>query len=82
MIRWTLPHVFDGAGGGLEALNAEVTRQGSMMGYDSVFAWMALGSLLLIPLLLIIRPSKLQPAEEVEEERRARFTESAEVVET
>lgn len=39
MIRWTLLHVFDG-GGPLEALNAEVTRQGSMMAYDSVFSWM------------------------------------------
>ena len=82
VIRWTLPQLFDGASGGLEALNAEVTRQGSMMAYDSVFAWMALGSLFLIPLLLIIRPSRRAPAEEADLERRARFAESAEPVET
>jgi DHA2 family multidrug resistance protein len=71
LIRWTLPHVFDGAGGALEALNAEVTRQGSMMAYDTVFAWMALVSLLLAPLLLILRPAgsrRIEVAESVEGE--------------
>jgi DHA2 family multidrug resistance protein len=58
MIRWSLPHVFDGAAGGLDALNAEVTRQGSMMAYDAVFSWMALVSLLLLPMLLILRPAR------------------------
>jgi DHA2 family multidrug resistance protein len=61
MIRWDLPHMFDAAGGGLEALNAEVTRQGSMIAYDSVFSWMALFSLVLLPMLLILRPSATQP---------------------
>jgi DHA2 family multidrug resistance protein len=71
LIRWTLPHVFDGAGGALEALNAEVTRQGSMMAYDTVFAWMAVVSLLLAPLLLILRPARgrrIEVAEGVEGE--------------
>ena len=58
VIRWTLPHMFEGAAGSLEALNAEVTRQGSMMAYDSVFSWMALFSLVLLPLLLILRPAR------------------------
>jgi DHA2 family multidrug resistance protein len=80
MIRWTLPHVFDGSGG-LEALNAEVTRQGSMMAYDSVFSWMALCSLLLLPLLLIVRPSARPPSDLSGRERRSQITE-AEAIET
>jgi DHA2 family multidrug resistance protein len=63
MIRWSLPHMFDSAGAGLQALNAEVTRQGSMMAYDSVFSWMALFSLVLLPMLLILRPAQDQPKE-------------------
>jgi DHA2 family multidrug resistance protein len=58
VIRWRSPDLFSGAGGGLEALNAEITRQGSMIAYDTVFAWMALASLLLLPLLLILRPAR------------------------
>jgi DHA2 family multidrug resistance protein len=58
VIRWRLPDLFNGAGGSLEALNAEITRQGSMMAYDTVFAWMAVASLFLLPLLLILRPAR------------------------
>jgi DHA2 family multidrug resistance protein len=65
VIRWTLPHVFDRAGGALDALNAEITRQGSMMAYDTVFAWMALVSLLIAPLLLILRPAGSKPSAEI-----------------
>jgi DHA2 family multidrug resistance protein len=56
MIRWSEPQVVDGSLSGLAALNAEITRQGSMMGYDTVFAWIGLISLLLAPLLLLLRP--------------------------
>jgi DHA2 family multidrug resistance protein len=58
VVRWRLPELFNGAGGGLEALNAEITRQGSMMAYDTVFSWMAFASLFLLPLLLILRPAR------------------------
>ncbi len=44
------------AGGSLAALNGEVTRQAAMIAYDSIFAWMALGTLFLAPLLLLMRP--------------------------
>ena len=48
--------------GGLAALNGEVTRQAAMLGYDSIFAWMALGVVFLIPLLLLMRaPPPAQP---------------------
>jgi len=57
LIRWSIPGMFNGSGA-LEALNAEVTRQGTMMAYDTVFAWMALTSLLIAPLLLILRPAR------------------------
>jgi DHA2 family multidrug resistance protein len=47
--------------GGLLALNGEVTRQAAMLGYDSIFAWMALGVVFLIPLLLLMRaPPRVQ----------------------
>jgi len=48
-------------GGSLAALNGEVTRQASMIAYDSIFAWMALGTLCLLPLLLIMRPPQALP---------------------
>jgi DHA2 family multidrug resistance protein len=73
LIRWSLPGSFSGSGA-LEALNAEVTRQGTMMAYDTLFAWMALVSLLIAPLLLILRPARKAKSESV--------IESNEVVET
>jgi len=57
LIRWTLPHTFD-TPGGLEALNAELTRQGAMIGYDAVFGWLCAASLIILPLLLLMRPAK------------------------
>jgi DHA2 family multidrug resistance protein len=63
VIGWSLPHLLDHAGSGLEALNAEVTRQGSMMAYDAVFSWMALFSLILLPMLLILRPARGKPGD-------------------
>ena len=66
VIRWSLPHVFDGASGALEGLNGEVTRQGAMIGYDTVFAWMALLSLVLVPLILILRPASSSPTETID----------------
>jgi DHA2 family multidrug resistance protein len=58
MIRWRLPHMFDGAGDGLTALNGEVTRQAAMIGYDAAFGSMFLLSLALLPLLMIMRPGR------------------------
>jgi len=66
LIRWSAPDLFQV--GGLERLNAEVTRQGSMIAYDTIFAWMCLISLTLIPLLIILRPGRTRP-EPVESER-------------
>ena len=58
VIRWSMPQVIDGAISGLEAINGEVSRQASMMAYDTVFAWMSLGTLLILPLVLIMRPAR------------------------
>jgi DHA2 family multidrug resistance protein len=66
LIRWTLPQLLDGTRGSLEALNAEVTRQAMMISYDAVFGWMGLASLLLLPLLLVLRPVKARPEEVME----------------
>jgi DHA2 family multidrug resistance protein len=61
LVRWSLPQLV--GGGALEPLNREITRQGAMIGYDAVFGWTALASLGVLPLLLILRPSKSQPIE-------------------
>ncbi|CAN7195491.1 DHA2 family efflux MFS transporter permease subunit [Phenylobacterium sp. LjRoot219] len=65
VIGWSLPQAFDSPGG-LDALNGEVTRQGAMIGYDTMFAWMAVLSLLLAPLILILRPADAAPSETLE----------------
>jgi DHA2 family multidrug resistance protein len=57
VIGATLPAQMNPCGGGsLEALNGEVTRQAAMIAYDTIFAWMALGTIFLAPLLLLMRP--------------------------
>lgn len=71
VVRWSLPSILNG-GGPLEAVNLEVTRQAAMIGYDSIFAKLALASLCLAPLLLVLRPARptppstVRPAPEVE----------------
>jgi DHA2 family multidrug resistance protein len=58
VIRYALPSWMDpSTTQGLEALNGEVTRQGAMIGYVNVFSWMALLTLLLVPLVLLLRPA-------------------------
>jgi DHA2 family multidrug resistance protein len=57
VIRWSWPHVFDGTSGGLERLNAEVTRQGAMIAYDAAFGGLCVFILAMIPLVLIMRPA-------------------------
>ncbi len=51
-----------GPPGGLALLNGEVTRQAAMLGYNAIFAWMALLILLLAPLLVIMRPPRMVSA--------------------
>jgi DHA2 family multidrug resistance protein len=62
-----LPPGFNPAtGGGLAALNGEVTRQATMLGYDTIFAWMSLGALALVPLMLLMRAPPPTPVMGVE----------------
>ena len=49
---------------GLQILNAEVTRQGAMVGYDNVFGWMAVGALLMLPMVLIMKSPPPQKADD------------------
>jgi DHA2 family multidrug resistance protein len=57
VLRWTLPAIFNlQSASGLSALNAEVTRQASMISYDALFGGMAVGCLLLAPSLLLLKP--------------------------
>jgi DHA2 family multidrug resistance protein len=64
LISWAMPHVMTNAG--LEAVNAEVTRQAAMIGYDAAFGWMSLGTLLVLPLLLVMRTAKAKPSAPLE----------------
>jgi hypothetical protein len=50
--------MLSGGASALESLNAEITRQGSMLAYDSLFAWMSLGTLALLPMILLLKPVK------------------------
>jgi DHA2 family multidrug resistance protein len=64
VVRSTLPRIMDpSTSGGLQALNGEVTRQGSMVSYDNVFSWMALSIILLLPLIAILKPAPRIPME-------------------
>jgi DHA2 family multidrug resistance protein len=64
VIRSTLPKLLDPTTArGLQALNGEVTRQGTMISYDNVFSWMALSIILLLPLVVILRPAPQIPME-------------------
>lgn len=59
VIGWAMPNLLDGRTGSLEAVNAEVVRQGAMLAYTSVFAWMALSSLALLPMLMFLKAGKM-----------------------
>jgi DHA2 family multidrug resistance protein len=63
-----LPQIMDPAtAGGLQILNGEVTRQGTMVSYDNVFSWMALSVMLLAPLILLLKPApRIQMGHEVQ----------------
>jgi MFS transporter, DHA2 family, multidrug resistance protein len=62
VLRWALPRLFDlQSTPGLSALNGEVTRQGTMISYDALFAAMAVGTLFLAPVLLFLKPPAAPP---------------------
>ena len=50
----------------LQLLNGEVTRQGAMIAYDQVFSYMFLLTLVLFPLLMLIRPARAASVVRVE----------------
>ena len=60
VVRAGLPPAFNGGPAALESLNAEVTRQASVMGYDTAHAWLSVIMLMMLPLLLLMRPVKLK----------------------
>ena len=43
---------------GLAALSAEVNRQAAMIGYNTAFGYMCLSSLLMLPIVFMMRPSR------------------------
>jgi MFS transporter, DHA2 family, multidrug resistance protein len=63
-LRSVLPPIMNpSTSTGLQVLNGEVTRQGTMISYDTVFSWMALSIMLLIPLILMLKPAPRLPVE-------------------
>jgi DHA2 family multidrug resistance protein len=57
-VRALLPPAMDPSTGlGLQLLNGEMTRQGTMISYDNVFSWLALSVVLLAPLILLLKPT-------------------------
>jgi DHA2 family multidrug resistance protein len=62
LVRGVLPSIMDPSSPqGLQILNGEVTRQGTMVSYDNVFSWIALSVVLLAPLILILKPAPKIP---------------------
>ena len=61
VLRWSLPSAFSLSGPGLAALNGEVTRQGTMISYDAVFAALGVAARERAPALLILKPPRPQP---------------------
>jgi DHA2 family multidrug resistance protein len=67
LFKASLPAIMDpGSSVGLQALNGEITRQATMIAYDQVFSYMLLTTLLLIPLLFIIRPASAARAASID----------------
>jgi DHA2 family multidrug resistance protein len=58
---WAMPDLVSGGAAALESLNAEINRQGSMLAYDSIFAWMSLATLVLLPLMFLLKTSRSPP---------------------
>ena len=64
LITDVLPSMMDPSTSiGLQMLNAEVTRQGAMVGYDNIFGWMAVAALLMLPMVLIMKSPPPQKAD-------------------
>jgi hypothetical protein len=53
------------------ALNGEVTRQGTMISYDAIFAGLAVLTLFMAPPLLLLKPPPPASAQQVREEALA-----------
>jgi DHA2 family multidrug resistance protein len=72
VVRWSLPAMFDlHSATGLMALNGEVTRQGTMISYDAIFAGLAVLTLFMAPPLLLLKPPPPASAQQVREEALA-----------
>lgn len=62
ILGWQMIEVDSGIG--LARLSGEVNRQASMVGYDTAFGYMCLASLLMIPLVLLMRTPKVSQADQ------------------
>jgi DHA2 family multidrug resistance protein len=65
LIAWAIPNLNAGS---LAGLNGEITRQGTMIAYDTIFAWMAAGLILLLPIIIFLkRPPTMAAAQAAHE---------------
>jgi len=56
IVNWALPDLSDSLET-LRALDGEVTRQAAMIAYNNAFGLMCLSSLLIVPLIVLMRPA-------------------------
>jgi DHA2 family multidrug resistance protein len=63
LINWSLPSLMNPTTPeGLALLNGEITRQGTMIAYNTIFAWMAAGMILLLPIIVMLKRPPPLPA--------------------
>ena len=56
---WRMPDILSGPASDLAMLNAEVNRQAAMIAYNTIFGYICLSSILMLPLLIWMRPVKV-----------------------
>lgn len=59
VLNWRVPDLW-GNIGPLIAINSEVNRQAAMIAYNNAFGYMCISSVLMVPILLLLRPAKMQ----------------------
>jgi len=57
VLDWRMPDLF-GNLGALVALDGEVNRQAAMIAYNNAFGYMCISSILMVPILLLLRPAR------------------------
>jgi len=59
VLGWRMPDLF-GNPGAIVALDGEINRQAAMIAYNNAFGYMCISSILMVPILFLLRPAKMQ----------------------